>query len=159
MGSHSLHQGIFPTQGSNPSLPHCRQILNHLSQQGSPKHRPSCKKLHFEASNGWAGRRVTGAEWEGLVGGQSKVGGACRVGGAGAWAGQSGWGMQSGLETHLESNSSPQTSLGPSGPLTLPQGFGGEGMAPHSSTLAWKIPWTEEPGRLQSMGSLRVGHD
>ena len=31
-------------------------------------------------------------------------------------------------------------------------------MAPHSSTLAWKIPWTEEPGRLQSMGSLIVGH-
>ena len=32
-------------------------------------------------------------------------------------------------------------------------------MAPHSSTLAWKIPWTKEPGRLQSMGLLRVGHD
>ena len=32
-------------------------------------------------------------------------------------------------------------------------------MAPHSSTLAWKILWMEEPGRLQSMGSLRVGHD
>ena len=32
-------------------------------------------------------------------------------------------------------------------------------MAPHSSTLAWKIPWTEEPGGLQSMGSQRVGHD
>ena len=32
-------------------------------------------------------------------------------------------------------------------------------MAPHSSTLAWKIPWTEYPGELQSMGSLRVGHD
>ena len=32
-------------------------------------------------------------------------------------------------------------------------------MATHSSILAWKIPWTEEPGRLQSMGSLRVGHD
>ena len=32
-------------------------------------------------------------------------------------------------------------------------------MAPHSSTLAWKIPWREEPARLQSMGSLRVGHD
>ena len=30
---------------------------------------------------------------------------------------------------------------------------------PHSSTLAWKIPWTEEPGRLQSMGSLSVGHN
>ena len=32
-------------------------------------------------------------------------------------------------------------------------------MVPHSSTLAWKIPWMEEPGRLQSRGSLRVGHD
>ena len=32
-------------------------------------------------------------------------------------------------------------------------------IAPHSSTLAWKIPWTEEPVRLQSMGSLGVGHD
>ena len=32
-------------------------------------------------------------------------------------------------------------------------------MTPHSSTLAWKIPWTEEPGRLQSMGSRRVRHD
>ena len=32
-------------------------------------------------------------------------------------------------------------------------------VAPHSSTLAWKIPWMEKPGRLQSMGSLRVGHD
>ena len=35
----------------------------------------------------------------------------------------------------------------------------GKAMATHSSTLAWKIPWMEEPGRLQSMGSLRVGHD
>ena len=32
-------------------------------------------------------------------------------------------------------------------------------MAPHSSTLVWKIPWAEEPGGLQSGGSLRVGHD
>ena len=32
-------------------------------------------------------------------------------------------------------------------------------MAPHSSSLAWKIPWMEEPGRLQSTGSLRVGQD
>ena len=34
-----------------------------------------------------------------------------------------------------------------------------KGMATHSSTIAWKIPWTEESGRLQSMGSQRVGHD
>ena len=32
-------------------------------------------------------------------------------------------------------------------------------MAAHSSSLAWRIPWTEEPGGLQSMGSLGVGHD
>ena len=34
-----------------------------------------------------------------------------------------------------------------------------KGMATHSSILPWRIPWTEEPGRLQSMGSQRVGHD
>ena len=34
-----------------------------------------------------------------------------------------------------------------------------EGMAPHSSILAWRIPWTEEPGGLQSTGSQRVRHD
>ena len=46
-------------------------------------------------------------------------------------------------------------------PFYLPwsDGTGEKAMAPHSSTLAWKIPWMEEPGRLQSMGSLRVGHD
>ena len=43
-------------------------------------------------------------------------------------------------------------SLGWEGPLE-------KEMAPHSSTLAWKIPWMEEPGGLPSMGSLRVGHD
>ena len=43
-------------------------------------------------------------------------------------------------------------SLGQEDPLE-------KAMAPHSSTIAWKIPWTEEPGRLQSMGSLTVGHD
>ena len=37
--------------------------------------------------------------------------------------------------------------------------FPEKAVAPHSSTLAWGIPWTEEPGGLQSMGSLRVGHD
>ena len=39
------------------------------------------------------------------------------------------------------------------------QGKAEKAMAPHSSTLAWKIPWMEEPGRLRSTGSLRVGHD
>ena len=39
------------------------------------------------------------------------------------------------------------------------QGHKEKAMAPHSSPLAWKIPWMEEPGRLQSMGLLGVGHD
>ena len=43
--------------------------------------------------------------------------------------------------------------------LTSGQTMAEKAMAPHSSTLAWKIPWMEEPGRLQSMGSLKVGHD
>ena len=47
--------------------------------------------------------------------------------------------------------------------LTVKTGFSRKAvekaMAPLSSTLAWKIPWTEEPGSLQSMGSLRVGHN
>ena len=43
--------------------------------------------------------------------------------------------------------------------LRAPRQVPERAMAPHSSTLAWKIPWMEEPGRLQSMGSLRVGHD
>ena len=43
-------------------------------------------------------------------------------------------------------------SLGQEDPLE-------EGMATHSSILAWRIPWTEEPGGLQSMGLQRVGHD
>ena len=34
-----------------------------------------------------------------------------------------------------------------------------KGMAPHSNILAWRIPWTEKPGRLQSIGSQRIGHD
>ena len=38
-------------------------------------------------------------------------------------------------------------------------GFVEKAMPPHSSTLGWKIPWVEEPGGLQSMGLLRVGHD
>ena len=43
--------------------------------------------------------------------------------------------------------------------LTFSVGGSEKAMAPHSSTLAWRVPWTEEPGRLQSMGSRRVGHD
>ena len=54
----------------------------------------------------------------------------------------------------------------PALPVSRHRMFGGccvqsleKAMAPHSSTLAWKVPWTEEPGRLRSVGLLRVGHD
>ena len=43
--------------------------------------------------------------------------------------------------------------------IMVPSGYMEKAMAPNSSTVAWKIPWMEEPGRLQSMGSLRVRHD
>ena len=43
--------------------------------------------------------------------------------------------------------------------LTTTRAVKEKAMATHSSTLAWQIPWTEEPGWLQSMGSLGVGHD
>jgi len=45
VGSLSLLQGIFPTQGSNSGVPHCRWILYHLSHQGSPKYTKSSLKL------------------------------------------------------------------------------------------------------------------
>ena len=53
---------------------------------------------------------------------------------------------------HLPKQEMQVRSLGQEDPLE-------KEMATHSSTLAWKISWTEEPGRLQSMGSQRVGHN
>ena len=88
-----------------------------------------------------------------------------------------GWGRQNGGQTLasaklLPSTLLPRFSIGQMEPETSLQSSLGnlvcrdlslliseKAMAPHSSTLAWKIPWMEEPGRLQAMGSLRVGHD
>ena len=56
----------------------------------------------------------------------------------------------------------PPANAGDAGSVPGPGRSPGEGngnVAPHSSALAWKTPWTEEPGGLQSMGSQRVGHD
>ena len=60
--------------------------------------------------------------------------------------------MVKNLPTMQEPQETQVQSLGQEDPLE-------EGMATHSSILAWRIPWTEEPGELQSMGSQRVGHD
>ena len=83
---HALLQGIFPTQGLNPRLPHCASLVAQTVKR-------------FPAM----------------------------------------------LETWVQ-------SLGWEDPLEME-------MVTHSSTLAWKIPWTEEPGKLQSMGLQRVGHN
>ena len=56
------------------------------------------------------------------------------------------------VKNHLPIQETQVGSLGWEDPLE-------KEMAPHSSTLAWKIPWSEKPGRLQSMGSQRVGHN
>ena len=60
--------------------------------------------------------------------------------------------MVKNLPTMQEPQETQVQSLGQEDPLE-------EEMATHSSILAWRIPWTEEPGELQSMGSQRVGHD
>ena len=65
--------------------------------------------------------------------------------------------VQASLVAHLVKNPPAMRetwvrSLGGEDPLE-------KGKATHSSTLAWRIPWTEEPGRLQSMGLQRIGHD
>ena len=57
-----------------------------------------------------------------------------------------------GKESTYQYSRSQVRSLGQEDPLE-------DGMATHSNILAWKIPWTEEPGRLQSMGSQRIRHD
>ena len=56
------------------------------------------------------------------------------------------------LPAKQETQEMPVQSLGQKDPLE-------EGMATHSSILAWRIPWTEEPDRLQSIGSQRAGQD
>ena len=58
------------------------------------------------------------------------------------------------LKKHKSSRKTSTSAL-----LTMPKPLTEKAMATHSSTLAWKIPWTEEPGRQQSMGSQRVRHD
>ena len=61
--------------------------------------------------------------------------------------------VQGTLKSLLQHHSSKASILQHSASLSE------KAMAPHASTLAWKIPWTQEPGGLQSMGSLRVRHD
>ena len=76
------------------------------------------------------------------------------------WGGHRAWHLIDTQQTLLSGWMKPNRYYGE--PCIFYGGRGGKeekAMAPRSSTLAWQIPWMEEPGRLQSMGSLGVGHD
>ena len=105
VGSHSLLQRIFPTQGSNPSLWHCRRIFYNLSHQGSPLYNvPELKINRFASLLAQLVKNLTAMQETGV--------------------------QFQGQEDLLEKE-----------------------MTTHSSILPWRIPWTEELGRLLSMGS------
>ena len=120
----SLHQGIFPTQGSNPGLPHCRWILYQLSHQGSPR----ILEWHLIPSPVDIPDPVLLNELQmlclisiilfGFPGGASGKEFACQC-----------------------SRQKQVRSLDHEDPLE-------EGMATHSTIFALKISWTEKPGRL-----------
>ena len=130
VGSLSLHQGIFPTQWSNPGLSHCGRILYQLSHKGSPTILGWVAIPFSSRSSGLRNR--TGVSWI-------------------ADEFFTNWATREALpeDQHFFPFKIEETLYA----------VRDKAMAPHSSTLAWKIPWTEEPVRLQAMGLLRVGHD
>ena len=119
--------GIFPTQGSNPGLPHCRPTLYYLNQ-----------------------REVHSFKRMGINYYKTLLLISCKVI------------YEIFHYIYFPGGSDGKASVYNEGDLGSSPGLGislEKEMAIHSSTIAWKIPWTEEPGRLQCMGSQRVGHD
>ena len=170
-GSHSLFQGIFPTQGSNLCLQHCREILYHMSLQGSPSilylilvvyicqsrypnssHFPFppwypcicslCLCLCFCFVNKII---YTSFSEEAMATHSSTLAWKNPMDG-GAW------------QAAVHGVAKSQTRLSD---FTFTFHFHAleEEMATHSRVLAWRIPGTAGPGGLPSMGSHRVGHD
>ena len=134
VGSLSLLQGIFPTRGSNSGLPHCSQILYCLSHQGSKKKKNKKQKTKNSIIINYRKSIIVLFVTD--------------------------------VKTHLLSPSLSICSYKTGNELWALHKKGlsikkksEKTMAPHSSTLAWKILWMEEPGGLQSMGSRRVQHD
>ena len=128
VGSLSLLQRIFPTQGSNPGLPHCRQILYQLSDKGSPMlvwlwpyRRQKPGQTHKRRRPG----EEEGRDWQRDIYAQaSQVAPVVKNPPANA-----------------EDKETWVRSLGQEDPLE-------EGMTTHFCILAWRIPWTEEPSGL-----------
>ena len=135
VGCYSLLQGIWSTQGSNPGLPHCRWILYQLSYQGSPPNSSTQRSvalqhhLHDLALLSLERRKMHSIK-------RRKKAEHCSSPVAQRW------------RTQLPMQETQVPSLGQEKPLE-------EEIATHSSIHAWEIPWTEEPGGLQSMGSQR----
>ena len=140
VGSCCLHQGIFPTQRLNPGLPHCRQILYQLSHQGSPR---ILEWVAYPFSSG--------SSPPGIKPGSPALQ-------ADSLPAEPPYSHYGAVITHCPP---PELFIIPDWnfvPVKLEYPLE-KGMASHSGILAWKIPWTEEPGGLQSMGSQRVRHD
>ena len=179
MGSHSFLQRIFPTQGSNLVLLHCRQILYHLSYQGSPI------KSHILMLFDWPewdwGRRKSlsccdGSFWISCV---WRLGAAC---GRSRHLSSCTWTIlslqrpavcfgdplqYSCLENPMDGGAWQAVVHGVAEGWTWLSDFTftfhfhalEKKMATHSSVLAWRTPGMGEPGGLLSMASHRVGHD
>ena len=129
MGSHSLLQGIFPTQGLNPGLPHGRWILYQLSYQGSPNRYNIKVKYTLLTLDGGEGNG-TPLQYSCL---ENPIYG-------GTW-----WAAVHGI-------AKSQTQLSDS-TFTFHFHALEKEMATHSSVLAWRIPGTGEPGGLMSVQS------
>ena len=143
----SLLQGIFPTQGSNPGLPHCKSILYQLSHQGSLcificiniyvlyicTYTCICGIYLYTLVGEGNGTPLQYSCLENPMDG-------------GAW-----WAAVHGV-TKTQTRLSDFT-------FTFPFHALEKEMATHSSVLVWRIPGTGEPGGLPSVGSHRVGHD
>ena len=138
-------RGSYQTQELNPGLPHCRQILYQLSHKGSPR------------TLEWAAYPFSrGSSWP-----RSRTGVSCIAGGF-----FTNWAMREAMRGVWLIKPCKNQSLSANDLFTswhintlLLFFFLEKAVATHSSILAWRIPWTEEPGGLLSMGSHRVGHD
>ena len=179
----SCSKGIFPTQGWNLGLLHCRQILYRMSHQGSPKclymgQIFTTVSIYKNLYHHW----LNGHEFEWTPGvGDGQGGLVC----CDSWGRQESetterlnWTEQNWTKSHgripwrrdrlpipvflgFPTNSVGKESACNTEDLGLIAGlvkFPEEGKTTHSSILAWKIPWTEEPGGLQFVGSQRVRH-
>ena len=151
----------------NPSLPHCRQVLYYLSHQRSPineylrispmaqwvKNLLQCRRHGFDL---WVRKISWKRKWQPtpvFLSGNPMARGAWRLQSMGS---QKSWTGASLVAQRLKCLpamwETRVRSLGWEDPLE-------KEMATHSSILAWRIPWREGPGRLQSTGSQRVRHD